>query len=311
MNSSTPRSAIALALALSISPSLASAQTPPEPAPQPVAPPGPMARARYSLPWNLRPAIAPNILRLDVALAFNSLGMNTATIFTGGGKPIASLPDLGFYGRVGAVTYGPDASSGHATFVNPLLFALWTPQVAPGFRLPIFLGVTVPTGTGSDASPLQRSTFASGIYTRQAMDNAMFAANYLTVTAGAGLAWISHGFTAQAEFTVLQLTRVWGESVDADASRTNFTTGLHAGYQVVPWLTVSAEAHYQHWLSTPASVSANALTRSQFTLGAGVRANIPAGSVLLRPGVAVFFPTGGQMRAVDATIVQLDLAAPF
>jgi len=311
MNSPTPRRALALALALSITPSLASAQTPPEPAAPPASPPGLATRARYSIPWNLRPAIAPNILRLDVALAFNSQSMNTATIFTGGGKPIASLPDLGFYGRVGAVTYGPDASSGHATFINPIVFALWTPQVAPGFRVPVFLGVTVPVGTGSDASPLQRSTFASGIYTRQAMDNAMFAANYLTVTAGAGLAWISHGFTAQAEFTVLQLTRVWGESVEADSSRTNFTTGAHLGYQVVPWLTVSAEAHYQHWLSTPAAVSANGLTRSQFTLGAGVRANIPAGPALLRPGVAVFFPTGGQMRAVDATILQFDLAAPF
>ncbi|MBK6533006.1 MAG: hypothetical protein IPN17_18320 [Deltaproteobacteria bacterium] len=301
MNPSTH--SLALALALCLAPTVAVAQT--------TAPPGPMARARYSLPWNLRPAIAPNLLRLDVAVAFNAAGTNTATIFTAGGKPIASLPDLGFYGRVGAVTFGPDATSGHATFVNPIVFALWTPQIAAGVRLPVFLGVTVPVGTGSAASPLQRSTFASGIYTRQAMDNALFAANYLTVTAGAGLSWMSHGLTLQAEATVLQLTRVWGASVDADSSRTNFTTGFHAGYQVVPWLTVSVEGHYQHWLSTPAAVTANALMRSQFTVGGGVRGNIPAGSVLLRPGVAVFFPTGGQMRAADATILQFDLAAPF
>ena len=288
----------------------------PAPAPAPAPPPGPMARARYSLPWNLRPAIAPNIFRLDVALAFQSTALSTATIFTGGAKPFSSLPDLGLYGRLGVVTNAPDGVDGRAAFVNPLLFALWTPQLAPGLRLPVFLGVTVPVGPGSDSSADQRAAFSSGVYTRQAMDNAMFASNYFTVMGGAGVMWMGHGFTAQAEFTVLQLTRVWGESVDKDESRTNFTTGLHVGYQVVPWLTVSAELHYQRWLSDPAAVVANppagnTLRRDQLTVGGGVRGNFAAGRYLLRPGVAFFIPTNGFMDMKDYRILQFDLAVPF
>lgn len=289
---------LACAALLALTPAVASAQT--------VAP---MARARYSLPWNLRPAIAPNLVRMDVAMAFSSVGLNTATIVTAGAKPFTAVPDLGLYGRAGVVTYGPDASSGHATVVNPLLYALWTPQVTAGVRVPLFVGVTVPVGTGSDASPLQRSTFGSGVYTRQAMDNALFAANYLTVTAGAGIMWMGHGVTAQAEVTVLQLTRVWGESVERDASRTNLTSGVHVGYQLLPWLTVSAEAHYQRWLSTPDAVARNDVMRSQFTVGGGVRGNIPVGAVLLRPGVAFFTPVDGAMGAADQRVLQLDLAA--
>lgn len=293
---------LACAALLALTPAVASAQT---------APPSPMARARYSLPWNLRPGIAPNILRVDLALAFSSVGLNTATIVTAGAKPFTSVPDLGLYGRAGVVTYGPDASSGHAAVVNPIVYALWTPQVAAGVRVPLFVGVTVPVGTGSDASPLQRSAFGSGVYTRQAMDNALFAANYLTVTAGAGILWMGHGVTAQAEVTVLQLTRVWGGSVERDASRTNFTSGVHVGYQLLPWLTVSAEAHYQHWLSTPDAVARNGVMRSQFTVGGGVRGNIPVGAVLLRPGVAFFTPVDGAMGAADQRVLQLDLAAAF
>ncbi len=282
----------------------------------PAAPPGPMARARYSLPWNLRPAIAPNLVRMDVAVAFQSAATSTATLLTGGGRPFAALPDLGLYGRLGVVTHAPDQADGRQALVNPLLFALWTPQLAPGWRLPVFLGVTVPVGAGSDSSPAQRATFASGVYTRQAMDNALFAADYLTVMGGAGVMWMGHGLTAQAEFTVLQLTRVWGETVNADASRTNFTTGAHVGYQLVPWLTVSVEAHYQRWLSDPAAVVAaapagNPLRRDQFTVGGGLRGNFAVGSALLRPGVAFFAPTGGFMNATDYRIVQFDLAVPL
>jgi len=274
-----------------------------------------MVRARYSLPWVMRPGIAPDLLRVDVTVAMQSQATNTATIFTGGARPFRALPDLGFYGRVGVLSHAPEvgASAGEtgAALANPVLFALWTPKLAPGWRLPVFLGATVPVGAGADASPLRRATIASGILTRQAMDNAMFAANYFTVMGGAGLLWMGHGLTAQAEFTVLQLTRVTGESVDADGSRTNFTVGGHVGYQVIPWLTVSLEAHYQRWLSTPAAVSANGLLRDQFTIGGGVRANLPLGSALVRPGVAFFLPVGGRMGELEYRVVQFDLAVPL
>ncbi len=74
---------------------------------------------------------------------------------------------------------------------------------------------------------------------------------------------------------------------------------------------VSAEAHYQHWLSTPDAVAHNDLLRAQFTVGGGVRGNLPVGRFLLRPGVAFFVPVDGPMNAVDTRVVQFDLAAPF
>lgn len=290
-------------VSLLLSPAVALAQATPAP--------GPMARAGYSLPWNLRPAIAPDLLRVDAALAFHRDGFNTATLLTGGGRPFAAVRDLGFYGRLGVVTTAPDGADGRSSVVNPLVFALFTPQIAPGLRLPIFVGVSVPIGAGSDASSLQRATFGSGVYTRQAMDNAMFAGNFLTVTTGVGLAWIRRGFTAQAELTLLQLTRVWGESVEPDSARTNFTSGVHFGYQVIPALTVSVEGHYQRWLSTPKAVSVNDALRSQLTVGVGVRGNIPVGGALLRPGVAFFMPANGQMNAMDYRVLQFDVAATF
>ena len=97
------RPILALAVALSL-PALAAAQ----------APPGPMARARYSLPWNLRPAIAPNLVRVDAALAFQAAALSSAVIFTGGAKPFAAVPDLGLYGRLGVVTNTPDQGDARA-----------------------------------------------------------------------------------------------------------------------------------------------------------------------------------------------------
>lgn len=303
-----------LALGVGLLPVGAAAQPAPA-APTAPAPPGPMARARYSLPWVMRPAIAPTLLRVDVAVAMQSQATNTASIFTGGLRPIRSRQDLGFYGRVGVLTHAPDtgAQAGEtgAALANPVLFALWTPQLAPGWRLPVFLGATVPVGAGADASPLRRATIGTGIQTRQAMDNAMFAANYFTVMGGAGLMWMGHGITAQAEFTVLQLTRVMGESVDVDKARTNFTLGAHVGYQVIPQLTLSLEAHYQRWLTTPAAVAANSVLRDQMTIGLGARANLPVGTALVRPGVAFFLPVGGRMGELDYRIVQFDLAVPL
>lgn len=315
MRSATKCSLGLLTFALVTASFNASAQPAP-PVAQPAPPPGPMARARYSLPWNLRPAIAPNIVRVDSALAFQAAALSTVTILTGGGRPISSVPDLGFYGRLGVETHAPNGADTRTAFANPVLFGLWTPQVATGLRIPVFLGVSVPVGQGSDASAAQRAAFGSGVYTRQAMDNAMFAGNFFATMAGVGVMWMGHGLTTQFEATLVQLFRVWGEAVDADTSRTNLMMGAHVGYQVIPWLTVSVEAHYQRWLSDPAAVvgpspGGNSLRRDQFTLGGGVRGNIPVGRALLRPGVAFFMPVGGWMGAQDYKILQFDLAVPL
>mgnify|MGYP001296037251 CR=1 FL=1 len=308
-----------------------------EPAPEPARPAaGPTAaekKAKYALPYAMRPAIAPNLVRIDASYAGSEVeaaGRTTkfavvSSILTAGYKPIPSLPDLGFYVRGAFVKYSvsPETtpSTNGSAFSNPLFFALYTPEIAPKFRLPLFVGLTAPIGSGSGNDPdkAKRAAVGSGIYSRQAMDNALFATNYMTPTVGAGLAWVDKGWTVQAEATVLFLRRVKGEKLD-DSARTNFTAGLNAGYQVLPFLTVSAELHYQRWLSTPTMVtrdeakpSADRLgLRDQLTAGVGVRANLPLDkSTILRPGLAYFRGLDDPMAKQKYSIIQLDVAVAF
>lgn len=299
------------------------------------APAGPTPaekKAKYALPYAMRPAVAPNLVRLDASYATykSSSGATVdfsvfSSILTAGYKPIDSLPDLGFYVRGAFVRYGQDpdpTSLSTAAFSNPLAFALYTPEVAPKIRLPLFVGLTAPIGSGggNDPDPAKNVAIRSGVYARQAMDNALFATNYMTPTVGAGLAWIDHGFTAQVETTVLFLRRVKGDNVDADSARTNFTCGLNLGYQIIPMLTVSGELHYQRWLSTPLAVEKDEARpsgdqlglRDQFTAGIGVRANLPVDQkMILRPGISYFRGIDKPMSEQKFSIIQLDVPLAF
>jgi hypothetical protein len=269
-------------------------------------------KADYSLPWGLRPGIAPNLVRSDTAFAFQERGRSIASTLTGGYRLFG--PDAGLYGRVAWTHLDPDGRSFSAALSNPLVFGLWTPQVAPGIRIPVFAGVTAPIGEGggSSANPSTYAAASSGIYSRSAMDNALFVVNYTTVTGGAGVAFIRSGFTAQAEVTILQLFRVRGDAVDKDEARTNFTGGLHLGYRVLDPLTVSVELRYQRWLSTPLAVAADASRREQLTFAVGLRTNIPlSATMLIRPGVSYAHPLDDPMAAQGYRILQLDVPLVF
>jgi hypothetical protein len=274
------------------------------------------ARAQYSLPWTMRPAVAPTLARLDSSMAFSTPGFTAVTLLTGG---YAFVPGtLGLYGRAGVVHQTPETGAAATVVSNPIVFGLYTPLVAPGWRLTVFAGVALPVGGGGgdSADPNSLRTVRSGIPARSAMDNALFAVNYLTPTVGVGAAFIRYGVTAQAEVTVLQLIRVRGESRDADAMRTNFTAGLHLGYLVLPWLTASAEFHYQHWLHNPSldptATAPAGKARGQATVEIGARANLPlSATVLARPGISFGLPLGGPMDADAYRILHLDFPVVF
>ncbi len=289
------------------------AQPATEPVAPPAAPPPWKKKVKYALPFMLRPAIAPNVARIDGTLAPQTTAFTGASILTAGGKPFSVLPDLGLYGRFGVVGQHTATLDGVAA-TNPLLFGLWTPEIASGWRLPVFLGFTLPVGMGGgDApNPVHRPTIGAGIYARQAMDNALMATNYMTVTGGVGIAWLGHGVTAQAEVTLLELIRTRGETVDLEPTRTNLTAGLHVGYLIFDWLTASTELHVQRWLVPPAGALTRTALLEQATVGLGVRANIPlTDSVLIRPGVGVFFPLDSPMTTSGYNIVQLDVPVVF
>lgn len=290
-----------------------------EPAASPAKPPP------YSLPFQLRPAVAATAVRSDTAFAFykpdgaTSGGTTVATTLLGSYKV---TPEFAPLVRLGLVTNSPPglpapapaASSGTA-FLNPVLGAIYALKPAPPLRLAFFLGFAIPVGSGggNDADAATRTALApAGVLARSAMDNAMFAVNYFTVFPGVDFAFVSSGFTAQVEATLLQLGRVRGEAKDVDSSRTNLTLGLHVGYFFVPELSLGAELRHQRWLSTPASVSANEASRDTTTFAVGPRLHFKLSeSAWFRPAIVYARGIDKPMTAGNYNIVQLDLPFSF
>jgi hypothetical protein len=282
------------------------------------------ARARYALPWTMRPAIAPTLLRLESSIGFRNDGVAAATLLTAG---YAVLPTkLGLYARFGVANSVLSTPTSEATnnvptgaVTNPLLMALFTPELTKGLRLSVFAATTIPVGMGGgDAPPaLAASSIATGIPTRSAMDNALFAVNYMTPIVGLGFAYMNWGFTFQAEATVLQLIRVRGENhrSASDDMRTNFTAGASVGYLIHQLLTASAEFHYQHWISAPRllnPMTGNAPAPNQASFELGLRTNLAfSRTVLARPGVAFGMGIGGAMEAKEYRVLHLDFPVTF
>jgi hypothetical protein len=266
-------------------------------------------QAPYSLPWGLRPAVLPNVIRLDSNLAFQDKATTVATVLTGGYQVGHGL---GVLIRIPYVYNAPQATGQSHSLANPLFGAIYSPKIAKDLRLGLFAGIAMPFGMGggNDGSALSRQAAGTGIYGRSALDNALFAVNYMTPTIGVGFAYVAHGLTAQAEATLLQLIRVRGDKFDKDDLRTNSTMGLHLGYAVLPWLIPSAELRYQHWLSTPTPVAANDALRQQLTAAFGVRATVKVTKgVVFRPGVAYSHPIDDPMAKAGYRTVLLDF--PF
>jgi hypothetical protein len=270
----------------------------------------------YSLPWGLRPTAAPTLVRSDTAFGFfrsDAAGKQStvaSTLLAG----YSFLPGLGAYIRGAYVYQSVEKSESSGGLANPLLFALYSPRVSDIFRLSFFAGVAFGLGQGGGDSPRlpQRSAVLSGINARSAMDNALFVSNYTTPTVGFDIAYVDHGLTIQGEVTLLQLIRNRGENVDTDATRTNFTTGLHIGYQIVSPLIISAELRHQRWLSTPSFVEKNSSLRDTTTVGIGARVSFKlAKGLLARPGLSYARGLDNPLTDLNYNIIQLDIPILF
>lgn len=139
----------------------------------------------------------------------------------------------------------------------------------------------------------------------------MFAVNDLTVFPGVDLAYVAGGWTVQAEVTLLQLTRVRGEEVQPDASKTNFTSGLHLGRQLGPNLSFGAEVRYQRWLNPPKAVTTRG-PLDTFTFAFGPRLHFKLDEhLVVRPGLAYARAFDEPMLAQGYDVVQLDVPVAF
>jgi hypothetical protein len=292
-------------------------------APPPPPPP-------YSIPWQLRPVAVANVVRTDTSLAFyenpasGESGTTVASMLLGSYKV---TPDLAPLVRLGVVSNSPPSGSMTPTgaelesavnFLNPVVGATYAIKLSADFKLAPFLGLTIPVGGGGGDMPEPGNAVANGagILARSAMDNAMFVANYFTIFPGIGFAYVNHGFTAQVEVTLLQLMRVRGKNhpAGADASRTNFTSGLHLGYFFIPQLSIGAELRHQRWLSTPASVKADATgaTRDNTTMAIGLRGHLELNDTMwLRPGLSYSRGLDDPMNLQKYNIIQLDVPFVF
>jgi hypothetical protein len=287
--------------------------SPTEPAPAPVSTP---AALRYSLPFQLRPAMAGSVVRIDNVLALyqgttGAMGNTWVTTALASYKlgPVAPMVRVGVvHNTPPGVQQGTSAEA--VSFMNPVIGATFGIKPAETLNVGLFLGAALPLGTGWVASP-QRTANAAGILARSAMDNAMFAVNYLTFFPGVSLAFVSKGFTAQIEATLLLLSRVRGSDVDPDAFRANFTSGVHAGYFVLPWLSLATEVRYQRWIVN-STFTATAAGRDNLTAAIGPRVHFQLFKTLWTRAALVYARGLDVPMSTSAyNLVQLDLAFPF
>jgi hypothetical protein len=280
-------------------------------APAPAPPPPP-----YSLPWQLRPVTAANVVRSDTTVSFHELaGESASTVASTLLLSYRVFPRFAPVVRMAFIHNAPGAAPGSGNaLVNPLVGATSSFDLAPGLRLGVFLGFTIPIGQGGDAPAAMNATAAaaaSGINARSAMDNALFAVNYFTAIPGVGLAYTRAGFTAQIEATLLQLMRVRNAGLEKDKSRTNFTSGLHLGYFIIPMLSVGGEVRFQRWLSDPAILTMWPDRRETISFALGPRAHFKLGNRWLRPGIAYAQGIDAPMKTRKDRIIQVDIPFVF
>ncbi|MBK7585319.1 MAG: hypothetical protein IPI67_34660 [Myxococcales bacterium] len=280
----------------------------------------------YSLPWQLRPIAPGNVARLDTSIQmYKPKGADS------GGNIIATsllfaykvTPDFAPLVRLGYVTHSPSDPPGGASgsaFLNPVIGGLYGIALSPEMKLGLFLGLALPLGSNGGNSPNAEKSvaLAGGMGARRYMDNAMFATNYFTPFPGVGFAYVASNLTIQAEVTVLQLMRVKGDKVNPDKSKTNFTSGLHVGYFVIPELSIGAELNYQRWLSKPKQppVEAKNSTADNLSVAIGPRLHLKVGeSMWLRPGIAyarfLDKPQGDGDTYDSNHIIQIDVPIAF
>ena len=94
--------------------------------------------------------------------------------------------------------------------------------------------------------------------------------------------------------------------------------GLHAGYFLLPFLSVGAELRYQRWLSTPTRLVMGTKTdipsanKDTTTVAIGPRAHFAVGrGMFLRPGISYARALDAPLSGSSYNIVQVDVPLVF
>lgn len=275
------------------------------------------AAAPYTLPFQLRGVTPGRVFRIDTQVAaFDSkLNLDPAVVsfFTLG---YAFTPEIGLAARiayVNASTVNDDRRG--SIFSNPALIATWAPKIHPDLRFSGVLGVALPFGGGGgdNPNPYSKNARTAAALAAAAMHNAMFAPNDLCLAPGVDIAYVKHGVTLQAEATAIFAFRMRGEQDQPDERKVNFTTGLHFGYFIAPWVSFGTELRYQRWISPPKAVdkaSNRDALMDTVSIALGPRLHFKlSDSSWLRPAITYSRGLDDPMSASNYQIVQIDL--PF
>lgn len=271
--------------------------------------------------------IAPTVVRSDTSLAsYQNPAAQSGFAVVSELSASYRIPGTGTAPRTGLapfvkLTIVNDSPPGNVTggfaFVNPFLGATYAVAFGSGWRASAFLGVTVPVGMGGgdkpDAGPLDARTV--GPVVRADLDNALFAVDDLAVLPGIDFAYVAHGLTVQFEATFAQLERVRGAENQHEASKTNLTGGIHAGYFLFDFLSLGGEIRYQRWLNPPFVVQDHKANTSydMTSIGVGPRFHFHiAGDFWIRPAIAYTRGFDHPMTSpANDNIVQIDVPVFF
>jgi hypothetical protein len=299
-----------------------------ESSPEPPAPAERPASAPYSLPFQLRPVTSATVLRSDTSFgAYDNLaaqhGFAVVSELTGSWRIPGTQagPGTGLAPLVKLTVVNdspPGTTAGGFAFVNPLVGASYAATLGSGLRASVFAGITIPVGMGGGDTPNPGEADARtvGPVIRAGMDNSLFAVNDVAFIPGLDVAYVAHGFTAQAEATFFQLERVRGAKAQAEASKTNLTGGIHLGYFLAPFLSLGAELRIQWWLDPPFNVQNHKPNTSYdlTSLGVGPRLHFQlARDIWIRPGVSYTrgFDPPMTPKGFNDNVVQLDVPVVF
>lgn len=280
-----------------------------------------LAPPPYSLPWQLRPVTAGNLVRVDsTAAGFNdangNLDLALASVLTVSYRlrgHWAPMLRLGFVGN-----NAPGAAHDGGSFANPVVGATYAREFG-SYRLALFGATTIPVGLGGGNAPNPAAArAATASTTARPADDAMFAVNYLTPIFGVDFAYVNHGFTAQLEVTVQPMFRVRGDQNAAatDSFRMNAAAGLHLGCFIGSHVSLGADLRYQRWLSHPttpdaangAHVPITGARMDTVTVALGLRLHFNLGGhANIHPGLSL--TRGFDARGFDAPLVTAETTA--
>ncbi|HEU5478296.1 MAG TPA: hypothetical protein VFU90_00615, partial [Candidatus Tumulicola sp.] len=286
------------------------AQTPGSTEPEPPLP-APLAAS-----FALRTPAASTGVRAETAYGLDSGASSTIVQYLS--ASYAPIDRLSFFVRGGWVDYAPNTGPSGTALTNVALGGQWADKLSREWRVAGAIGTGLPVGQGGGdlPDPGAAAAIAAGNIARSRLEGStMFSPNDLAPFVGGDIAWVSHGFTVQAEANVFQLFRVRGTKVDPDATKTSFMGGVHGAYFVIPELSIGLEVRDNTFLTTPAAVSAGKTSRTWVTAGGGVRAHLQLGPhVWFRPGLAYFQPLNDPTPTISASsyhVFQLDLPLTF